>query len=61
MAFAATAGATFGFIATGVDATTAVGVSLSCTLAAERLVQMASRPSRRGGPGRTGDDETEAS
>ncbi|MFD5522298.1 hypothetical protein [Streptomyces sp. NPDC127066] len=37
-AFAIAAGATFGFIQTGCDAPTAASVSLSCTLAAERLV-----------------------
>lgn len=37
-AFTVAAGATFGFIQTGCDAPTAASVSLSCTLAAERLV-----------------------
>ncbi|MEW2570176.1 hypothetical protein [Streptomyces sp. NPDC047070] len=55
-AFVAAAGATFGFIATGTDATTAVGVCLSCALAAERLVGMATRPARPACSGPAGKD-----
>ncbi|MER6442946.1 hypothetical protein ABT275_42610 [Streptomyces sp. NPDC001185] len=47
-AFTIAAGATFGFIQTGCDAPTAASVSLSCTLAAERLV--AGMTTRKSGP-----------
>ncbi|KUL62452.1 hypothetical protein [Streptomyces sp. NRRL S-1521] len=63
-AFGVSAAATFGFIATGTEATTAVGISLSCTLAAERLVGMASssrRPSDQGEHDGSRDEETEES
>ncbi|MDX5562751.1 hypothetical protein PYK79_03445 [Streptomyces sp. ID05-04B] len=49
-AFTIAAGATFGFIQTGCDAPTAASVSLSCTLAAERLVS--GMTSRKPGPSR---------
>jgi hypothetical protein len=62
-AFCVSVGATFGFIAAGVDATAAVGISISCTLAAERIVGMATsrRPSAQDRPDDINDEETEAS
>ncbi|SFO12460.1 hypothetical protein SAMN04487980_10693 [Streptomyces sp. cf124] len=59
-AFAIAAGATFGFIQTGCDAPTAASVSLSCTLAAERLVSgMTSRKPNPAAAKEAGTQETQ--